>query len=790
PSQTPKASTTRRWKHEVGLPRPKVVNDGVLELEEIPLPVENPFGRGVRPADVSFFASGHAAVVTFDGDVWICRGLEDDSEEVVWRRFTSGLHEPLSIRIRDEEVFVFDRSGLWRLVDRDGDGEADYHELFCSRLHQSAETREFPLSLELQRDGSFLVIKPGQEGVYSGVLQISADGEQVRLIATGFRQPYLGYDPVTNRVVATDQQGNWVPSSPIHLIDQGGFYGFRRSEVLDELPATPPLTWIPHAECGSATTVVWMRNARMGPLNDKPVLLCYQPPRLMQVHMDIDETAVQGGVTPLDLDLGSKPVMKAAINPADGLLYLTGFQIWGTSAKERVFFARVRADSARSWTLPAQAHVERRGILLRFEQPLSPKSASRREAYTIRRWNYKRTSAYGSGNYRLDGSPGTETLAVSSVKLSQNRKSVFLGVRDMRKVMQIEVGYEFELEDGTPVRRQTFLTAHALRDFDLVKKGFAENEVDLRWIPPPTEFAAKLEPSIERGAELYRQVGCIGCHSIDGSLAGKNGPSWLGLYRSKRKLTQTGKSVVADDAYLRESILNPSAKIAEGAIRGEAGMPIYEGVLRDDQVDSLLLFIKALEDDDGSARTLRKEIAASSSRAWKVDDFRKDLREPLKGRSYENGKMVFLGASCFSCHQLGDGQGGTLGPDLSKRDEKMIGLELLRHILEPSYRIEDKYKSRTILTLDGEVHSGFVVFESDVEIRLSSDPLSNKAPIVIPKTEIEQEKLSDLSPMPNGTLNAFDFSQVLDLLAYIESLGDPDHVAFQALETRTSETSR
>lgn len=774
----PTNAPVQRWKQVVRLPLTRLRSDSVLTLEEIPLPLENPYGRAVRPADVNFFATGRAALVTYDGDVWLCNGLQPGSREVVWRRFTSGLHEPLSIRIRDGEIFVFDRNGLWRLLDRDMNGEADYHELFCSRIHQTAETREFPLSLELQSDGSFLVSKPGQMGTFSAILRISPDGSDVDLIASGFRQPYLGYDPTTGQIAASDQQGNWVPSSPVHFIKQGGFYGFRRSETLDDLPVTPPLTWIPHAECGSATSVVWMRNANMGPLNDKPILLCYHPPRLMQVHTDIDEEATQGGVTPLDLSIGSRPILKATISPSDGLLYLTGFKIWGSSAQEATFFGRIRANSTQPWTIPSHTQVARRGILLQFERPLNSESALRREAYTVRRWNYKRTSAYGSGHYRLDGTAGTETMGVSSVKLSDDRKSVFLGIPDMRRVMQIEVSYDIELEDGAPFRRQTFLTAHVLRGLDLSALGFSDNEVDLSKRPPPPKSVPKVKPTIRRGALLYSQVGCIGCHSVDGSLAGKNGPSWLGLYGSQRKLTKTEELVTADDAYLRESILNPSAKIADGAVNGEAGMPVYAGVLSDDQVDSLLLFIKALADEDASALLVQRGTAAPGGRDWQVNDFRDELQRPLRGRSFEQGKMVFLGASCFSCHQIGEGKGGTLGPDLSKLDKKLRGLELLRHILEPSRKIDDKYKSRTILTVDGKVHNGFVVFENEMEIRITSDPLSNNAPTVITKSEIEQEKLSNLSPMPVGALNRFDQLQVLDLLAYIESRGNADDPAF------------
>ena len=94
----------------------------------------------MRFADIAFLGDGRAAMVTFDGDVWTVGGLDGDLGRVVWRRFTSGLHEPLSIAERNGELFVFDRNGLWRLGDTDGNGEADRHELFTNVFGQTAET--------------------------------------------------------------------------------------------------------------------------------------------------------------------------------------------------------------------------------------------------------------------------------------------------------------------------------------------------------------------------------------------------------------------------------------------------------------------------------------------------------------------------------------------------------------------------------------------------------------------------------------------------------------------------
>ena len=599
PSKPSRTSRTdgRRWKETVSLSLDQKKEEDALNFERLPLPLENPYGRAVRAAGIDFFKDGRLALVTFDGDVWMGEGLRPGSKEVKWSRFASGLHEPLGLRFRDEEIFVFDRNGLWRLHDRDGNGEADYHELFCSQIDQTAETREFASALEVMKDGSFLVCKPGQTGSTIGrssgaILRISPDGRKVTRLAQGFRQPYLGYDPVTDQIAATDQQGHFVPSTPITFVKKGSFYGHPNGDADKDRLVSPPLAWIPHQECGSAAAMLWMRNSKMGPLADQPVLVSFNPPKLFQVHPDSDEFVSQGGVTPLPLALDD-PLLKGAINPADGLLYLTGFNIWGTKAKGKTFLGRVRSNPKKVLPAPVDLRVGKRGILLRFARALDPKSASQTGSYSVRRWNYKRTSKYGSANYKLDGSPGTEELPVSSVKLSKDKKTVFVGIPDMREVMQMEVAYKLLAGDGSPISNKTFLTAHLLRNLSLKKEGFAYDQVDLEIVGSQPVAKRSPEPTIEKGKALYAQLGCIGCHSVDGTREGRTGPSWLGLFGSKRKLL-TGETVIADEAYLRESILNPAVKVAEGAVNGEAGMPIYEGVLNEEQIQSIILYARSL----------------------------------------------------------------------------------------------------------------------------------------------------------------------------------------------------
>ena len=110
----------------------------------------------------------------------------------------------------------------------------------------------------------------------------------------------------------------------------------------------------------------------------------------------------------------------------------------------------------------------------------------------------------------------------------------------------------------------------------------------------PAEYQAWLgggsagETLAETGAKLFTQLACISCHS---DTAQARGPSLHGLYNST-VLLDTGQRVLADDAYLRESILQPKAKLVAGY---QPLMPTFQGIVSEDQVLQLIAYIKSLQ---------------------------------------------------------------------------------------------------------------------------------------------------------------------------------------------------
>jgi cytochrome c oxidase subunit 2 len=113
----------------------------------------------------------------------------------------------------------------------------------------------------------------------------------------------------------------------------------------------------------------------------------------------------------------------------------------------------------------------------------------------------------------------------------------------------------------------------------------------------PTEYEQWLSGGIrggtmaQSGAKLYDQLACITCHGT-----GK-GPPLTGIYGKPVKLSD-GKTVVADDAYLRESVLYPSAKIVEGYT---PIMPTFKGQVTEEQLLQLIAYIKSLSPQEGKA---------------------------------------------------------------------------------------------------------------------------------------------------------------------------------------------
>jgi cytochrome c oxidase subunit 2 len=108
-----------------------------------------------------------------------------------------------------------------------------------------------------------------------------------------------------------------------------------------------------------------------------------------------------------------------------------------------------------------------------------------------------------------------------------------------------------------------------------------EKDAYQRWLAGPN---AGLPPAVQ-GARLFEELNCISCHRAG---ATQRGPVLEGMYGKPVHL-KGGGTAVADDAYIRESIMNPTAKVVDGF---EPLMPLYLGQLSEEQVNALLAYVR------------------------------------------------------------------------------------------------------------------------------------------------------------------------------------------------------
>ena len=601
PRPIPSTPPDRRWPQEVTTRVNRSDDREAYVVDDIELPLENPWHRAVRLADIQFLPDGTGYGVTLDGDIWTIRGLSDPGDTVRWSRFASGLHEPMTLAIRDGQIYVFDRNGIWRLRDTNGNGEADVHELFSNAFAQTADMREFPSAIRLAPAGEFVICKGGQQsttlGKHNGsILRISADGRQATVLGYGFRQPNMGVDPRTGLVIASDQQGQYVPSTPLYIVRDHRFHGFLSPQLPREQypePPADPLTWIPHSVDASAVSVAWLYDARMGPLNGAIVHLGFRRPELFRVLLNQRTAKPQAAVVSVTRGFEFPP-LSGSVNPADGQFYAAGFQVlgWGTDSTRLAGFGRVRYTGAPS-LVPREVVPMDQGILLRFDVDLNPRRATDPASYTVSSWNYERTYKYGSPQLKDDGTPGLDWLTVSSAYLAPDGRSIFVGIPGMKPSMQMRIGWLLATAAGRTFGENAYFTPYELVRFNPRAEGFGDLKVNLE----PRTVAARTDTgptTIEEGRRLYQLFGCMACHSSEETAFSKIGPTWKGLFLRQRTFAGEVGEVVADEAYLRQSILDPPALVVPGYERSEAGMPSYAGVLTDSQIESLLLFIKSL----------------------------------------------------------------------------------------------------------------------------------------------------------------------------------------------------
>jgi hypothetical protein len=308
-----------RWLPELKTTGQRGLDTDILAVDTLTVPYDNPWKALMFLAGVDFTPDGAAFVCSIHGDVWRVTGVDGDLRELRWKRFATGLFQPLGLKVRDGQVFVLGRDQITRLHDLNRDGEADFYENFCN-LIETLPGHNYVTSLEKDVAGNFYYADT------RGAHRVSADGARSETFATGFRNPNgLGASPDGKIITVAPQQGEWTPSSLLCEIKTSGYYGYGGPKVTPERPLgyDRPLCWMPHSVDNSSGSQVWVPGDQWGPLAGQMLHLLWGRCGMMLVLRDPFAPVPQGAVVPLPGRFLSGP-NRGTFNPRDGHLYIAG----------------------------------------------------------------------------------------------------------------------------------------------------------------------------------------------------------------------------------------------------------------------------------------------------------------------------------------------------------------------------------------------------------------------------------------------------------------------------------
>ncbi len=128
------------------------------------------------------------------------------------------------------------------------------------------------------------------------------------------------------------------------------------------------------------------------------------------------------------------------------------------------------------------------------------------------------------------------------------------------------------------------------------------------WLDKESNLLNTMPPA-EAGEMLVKKKGCLQCHSVNGSPL--VGPSFKDVF-GHEVTTRDGKKILADEDYIRQSILEPLAEVVAGF---EPVMPTFSGKVKDKEISAIIAYLKTLSDKGGVADSTGTDVGGATGDA-------------------------------------------------------------------------------------------------------------------------------------------------------------------------------
>jgi glucose/arabinose dehydrogenase len=397
-------------------------------------------GISMEVSGMDWAADGRLGVAVRKGEVWLLDGvLSGAADKVTYKLFASGLHEPLGLLRDGDSLLVTQRTEMTRLRDTNGDGEADeyltagngwnvsgaYHGYVYGPKRDGRSNLWVTLNVDM---GDHSDNKGAWRG-WGGVVTPSGD---FKPMVAGMRSPCgLGAN-LEGDMFCVDQQGTWIPTTPVYHLRPGAFFLNPEGIASQNLPGSPlklsgnvpekvpypeavralpemcpPAVWLPYNKMGRSGTdlVVCDAQGKFGPFDGQMLVAEFTDSKVSRVFMEKVDGEYQGAAFPF-LSGFASGIVRLLFGPDGSLLVGMSNRGWSSLGTKSYGLQRVVWNGSTPFAIrEMRAHSD--GFELVFTQPVDRATAGDAGSYTMKSYTHLYSGAYGSEEIQTEPNPVT-----------------------------------------------------------------------------------------------------------------------------------------------------------------------------------------------------------------------------------------------------------------------------------------------------------------------------------------------------------------------------------------------
>lgn len=386
-------------------------------------------GLALEVSGMDWTADGKLALTIRKGEVWLLDGvLAPKPDRVTYQLFASGLHEPLGLLRDGKDLLVTQRTETTRLRDTNGDGVADEYLTAGAGWNVSGSYHGYAYGPKRDGLGRLWVTLNVDMGDHSdnrapwrGWGGVLGEGGRFIPMVAGLRSPCgLGAN-LAGDMFCVDQQGTWIPTTPIYHLRAGAFFLNPEGIASEKLPASPvrlsaklpekrpypealkalpemraPAVWMPYNKMGRSGTdlAVCAAGGRFGPFDGQMFVAEFTDAKVSRVFMEKVDGEYQGACFPFVGGFAAG-IVRLSFAPDGSLMVGMTSRGWSSLGTKAYGLQRLRYTGVVPFAIK-EMKARPDGFELTFTKPVDKVRAADVASYRMTSHTYLYSGAYGS----------------------------------------------------------------------------------------------------------------------------------------------------------------------------------------------------------------------------------------------------------------------------------------------------------------------------------------------------------------------------------------------------------